>query len=364
MILPKLYRSEIYRTPAQIKTRAGHLRLDKNEYLPCWPDGAFQEFLKTLKPEHLSMHPEIGRLYRKIEKTLKLPRSHIVVTAGSDAAIKAAFEAFVEPGDQVIIPNPTFAMYRIYAEVYNATLAAIDYDRDLHLNVDKLINRIDSSTRLIAIANPNSPTGTVIPTDRLREIISKASEVGAVVLIDEAYYPFYEETLLGDVLSYDNLIVTRTFSKAAGLAGMRVGMLFSNETIAKIIFAAKPMYEITSISAMLAEYVLDNYSMVHEYAQAVRETKEELVDYFQSRGFDVFQGHANFIHVDFGHRTQDIVAHLAKQDVLLTTGFEHVSLSRFTRFSVGGREYMKRLTDLMDDLTALEDLPSKRLGKT
>lgn len=338
MIRPKYHLEKIYRTPAVEKTRMDSLRMDKNEFLSCWPKEWFRDFVERLKPEHLSVHPELGSLYGKLERTLNVSQENIVVTAGSDAAIQSTFEVFVEPTDEVVIPSPTFAMYYIYTQVYRANLVEVHYDEKLRLDVGSFIDSLNQKTKLVAIANPNSPTGTIIEQNNLLKIIETASKFGAVVLIDEAYYPFYEESMINFVNQFDNLVITRTFSKAAGLAGMRVGFLVSNKKISKMIFAVKPMYEITTVSTLLAEYVLDNYDRVFEYAKRTREGKDYLADFFIKKGYEIFAGFANFLHVDFGRSKNEIITHLAKHNVLFKHAFEHPALRRFSRFTVGPKE--------------------------
>ena len=350
MIRPKPHLKEIYRSPALIESRIDCFRLDKNEYLPGWPDIQYDNFIKKIRPEHLSIHPETGLLLEKLERVLKISKHNMVISAGSDGAIKAAFEVFVDPGDEVIIPSPTFAMYYVYARIFNAKLIEIHYDNNLSLNMENFLDSINSRTKLIAIANPNSPTGTVLFWENLQKIVTKASSVGAAVLIDEAYYPFYEKSVIEKTCEADNLIVTRSFSKAAGVAGMRVGVLVSNREIAKLIFSVKPMYEITTISSMLAEYILDNYGRLFEYAEQVREGKEFLSDYFKTRGYDVLSGNANFLHVNFGNRKSEIVDHLGKRKVLFKAYFEHKSLMQYSRFTVGPVHYMKKFTSIFDEI--------------
>ncbi len=348
MIRPKEHLKEIFRSPAVTESRMDSLRMDKNEYLPCWPEEWYLEFIGQLQPEHISIHPELNVLYSKAETVFNIGREKIVVTAGSDAAIKSAFEIFVNPGDEVLITSPAFAMYYVYSKIYRANLVEVHYDENLTLDYDAFMNAITVKTKLIAIANPNSPTGTIIEKDILLSIIERASEHGAAVLIDEAYYPFYEDSEVGMIEKFDNLIVTRTLSKAAGAAGMRIGFLFSNKELTRLAFAVKPMYEITTVTAALAEYVLDNYERVAEYAGRVREGKEYLAEYFSEKGFEVFKGYANFLHVDFGKQKKEIVSYLSERNVLFKDYFDHPSLKRYSRFTVGPKEFILDFTTIFD----------------
>jgi len=350
MIKPKSHIKKIFRTPAPGQSRMGCLRMDKNEYLPCIDKKVFRGILKTIKPEHFSIHPEVGPLYKKISLCVGVPEKNIVVTAGSDNAIRSTFEVFVGPGDKVIIPDPTFAMYYIYSDIAGARMEKVGYDANLNIEVDDILKKIDNATKLIAIANPNSPTGTVFDQNELNAIVKKASRYGAVVLIDEAYYPFYASSMLDRITKHDNLIVTRTFSKALGLAGLRIGFLASNDRIAKLIFAVKPMYEITTLSANAALFALERYKDSFKYAEKVRAAKEDLERYFMKRGYTVFTGYANFIHVDFGKRRNEIVNHLIRNKVLFKHSFDRPCLKRYCRFTVGPKKEIERFIRIFNKI--------------
>jgi len=348
MIRPKEHIKNIYRIGPVDKTRMDAIRMDKNEFLPCWPDEWFRDFVGRIKAEHLSVHPELGVLYGKLAHRLNLSEENVVVTAGSDGAIRAAFEVFVGPGDRVVMPSPTFAMYPIYARLYGADLAEVHYDEKLALGADDIIGALNKKTKLVTIANPNSPTGTIFEKKDILEITEAASRSGAAVLIDEAYYPFYEDSMAGLVDRFDNLIVTRTFSKAAGLAGMRVGFAVSNKKVSKMLFAVKPSYEVTTLSALLAEYVLENYERVFEYARRTREGRRYLADFFAKKGYEVFPGFANFLHVDFGKGKEEIINFLKKRNILFKHTFEAPALKRFSRFTIGPKESLEPFIEIFN----------------
>jgi histidinol-phosphate aminotransferase len=348
MIRPKTHIEKVYRTPGIKKTRMDSLRMDKNEFLPCWPDEWFKDFLNRIRPEHLSIYPELTPLYEKLGHVLCIPKENIVVTAGSDTAIRFCFEVFVEPSDEVIIFCPTFVMYSVYCDIYRANRREIHYDEKIQLDIDKLIGSINKNTKLITIANPNSPTGSVINKKDLLKIIEVSSKFGAVVVIDEAYYPFYEDTMLECIRDFDNLIITRTFSKAAGLAGMRVGFVISNEKISRMIFAVKPMYEVTTLSALLAEYVLDNYDRVFDYAREAREGKDFLATIFVKKGYEVYRGFANFLHVNFGEKKDEIIAFLDKNNVLFKHAFDHPALKQFSSFTIGPKKSLEWFVEIFN----------------
>jgi histidinol-phosphate aminotransferase len=221
MIQPKSHLYNVYRTPPDKLDRLKFLRLDKNEDTIGLPEEVIQEILSEVTPDFISTYPLTYRLYESLSEFLSLSEDHLLITAGSDAAIKAAFEGFVEPGDEVIIPDPTFAMFEVYADLFRGEMKKITYKSDLSLSIEEMLGSITQKTKLIALPNPNSPTGTIVRREDILNLLKHAEAVGVVVLIDEAYYPFYPHTTIDLIDEYQNLIVTRTFSKAFGLASVR-----------------------------------------------------------------------------------------------------------------------------------------------
>jgi histidinol-phosphate aminotransferase len=181
--------------------------------------------------DFLTAYPDVGPLYKKLAQCLDIPQNQIHLSAGSDVGIKTVFEVYVESTDEVIIIHPTYATYYVYSQMFNARLIKINFDENLALPAERIIEKISATTKLICIANPNSPTGTVLPIKDLKKIIEVASENGALVLIDEAYFQFWGNSVIDLVSAYDNLIVVRTFSKALGLASARLGYLVSSSEV-------------------------------------------------------------------------------------------------------------------------------------
>ena len=134
------------------------------------------------------------------------------------------------------------------------------------------------------------------------------------------------------------------------MAGMRVGFSVSNPNLARLLFAVKPMYEITTISALLAGYVLGHYDRVFEYAKKTREGKDYLTDFFREKGFDVMESYANFLHVDFGDKRDEIIDFLLKKKVLFKEAFEEEALKHFSRFTIGPKESLMPLVELFNKL--------------
>ena len=171
-----------------------------------------------------------------MSKKLKISSENLVFTAGSDQAIKNTFELFYEKNKNVITIDPTFAMVDIYCKIFKTKQIKIGYEKNLKLRIDDIYKSINKKTCLVILANPNSPTGTLIKKNDLIKIIKKAQKFNAKVLLDEAYYEFSNYNFLSKIKIYKNLIIIRTFSKIFGFAGLRSGYVVSNKKYNKKIF--------------------------------------------------------------------------------------------------------------------------------
>lgn len=334
-----------------IETRLDKVRLDKNERLACFSNDFWQNVMAKIRQEHIFAYPETEPLYLKLANFLGVTTENLLVTAGSDFAIKAAFELFVNPEDEVIILEPTFAMVDVYCGLYNVKKIKIGYDSNLNLNIDKLIGSINEKVSLVIIANPNSPTGTYIDNDVLKALLEKAKRFSIPVLIDEAYYGFCPFTAIDLLSIYNNLIITRTFSKTAGLAGLRIGYVVADSSLAKLLYRFRPMYEINSIAVLFALEILDNWKLVDEYIRATDAGKKYLLKEFKALSFKTIDTYANFIHVDFGINKDNILSGFRRDGILIRGGLGVKGFEGFTRISVGNIEEMKKVVESINKNT-------------
>ena len=199
------------------------LRLDFNENTGgCSP--RVMERLRQLQPEQMARYPEREPVEREVASFLGLQPEQVLLTNGVDEAIHLVCEAYLEPNDQAVIVVPTFAMYQICAGATGARVISIPADKDFRFPTAKVMAHTTApKTRLIAIANPNNPTGAVASVEDLLLIARSAPQ--SAVLVDEAYFEFYGESLLEYAGQVENLFIARTFSKAYGMASFRVGVL-------------------------------------------------------------------------------------------------------------------------------------------
>jgi len=344
-IRPKQHIDRIYRTPSENMHRYNKLRLDKNENVSGFEHNALKEALAAATPEFISSYPETDILYEKIAKMLNCQKENVIVTNGSDGAIKSVFEAFVESGDEVILLNPSYAMYDVYCDMFNAKKVIIDFEKGLNLSRRKIIECISNETKLIIIANPNSPTGTVIDEKNLLEIINLAGIRGVFVLIDEAYYDFYKKSVVPYINRYKNLIVTRTFSKAGGIASLRLGFAVAGPDIITSLYKTKPMYETNGMAVLFGDYILEHPEIVDGYVKAVGEGKSYFIARLKQLGIKIYDTHANFILLELPGINNKIARCLNDEGILVKGGYLHPSLEDTMRITLGPIKEMERFID-------------------
>jgi histidinol-phosphate aminotransferase len=312
------------------------LWLDKNENSDPAMAAVVRSVFESLPPDVFRTYPESAQLYRKLADHCGLSPENLLLSAGSDGAIRAVFEAYVAPGDGVIHTVPTFAMYAVYSRMYGAKVRPLEYrpsNAGPVLAVDDFVAAIDESgPKLVSLANPDSPTGTTFSPAEMRAIIAAAGRAGALMLIDEAYYPFHAETVLPWVNDYDHLVVTRSTGKAWGLAGFRIGYAAAAPGVAKILHKVRAMYETNSVAVAVFERMLDFEDEMRASVARLEAGKRGFLDAMRALGFRTLDGKGNFLHVAFGIHADAV--HAALDDlVYYRKDFNEPCLKGFSRFS-------------------------------
>ena len=179
--------------------------------------------------------------------------------------MKTIFETYVDAGDAVVMQDPSWRMYEVYNNIYQGRALLVPYDGKLGFNAGAVLRAVrESSIRLVILANPNQPTGTLMDDADVEAIIAEGAKTGTIVVMDEAYHLFTPKTALGWVTRYPNLIVVRTFSKAFGLAGLRLGYCVSQAERISELSLLRPVTDSNSIALKCGEYALDHMDWIED----------------------------------------------------------------------------------------------------
>jgi histidinol-phosphate aminotransferase len=250
----------------------------------------------------LTQYPITDDLYAALGQHLSISEDHLLLTAGSDAAFKAFFQAYLEPGSSVVTLDPTYAMYDVYAQMFQARVRKVGFVRDMSLDLDALDSAITPGVRLVIIANPNQPTGTVLDENNLLRLAAKAATVGALLVIDEAYASFAGISMLPHITALSNLALTRTFSKAHGMAGLRLGFVCANPHIISNLFKVRSVHDVTSMAVECALLHLKHPKVVQDYVAEVRDGAAYLDRESRKLGLVPLATSTNFMPIRVAHR--------------------------------------------------------------
>jgi histidinol-phosphate aminotransferase len=326
--------------------RAGKLRLDFNENtMGCSP--AVLRALRRVSREQLAIYPEYAAAARRLARRFGVRPAEMLFTNGVDDALRLLMETFVEPGDTVLLAEPTFSMYRFFSEVAGARVQSVRYDDDMQFPLQAILRALARSPRLLLLANPNNPTGTLLDQKTLRRILDAARRT--LVLVDEAYFEFSGVTVLPWIRRRPNLVVARTFSKATALAALRLGVLFARQDVAGAMRRAFTPYPVNSLALVAAEAALKERMFLRNYVREVLYSRWQLARGLDQLGARVFPSGGNFVLADFGAGGSRLVRRLARRGILLRDRREDFGRDGFVRITAGMPAQTERLLRAIEE---------------
>ena len=328
--------------------RAKKLRLDFNENtVGCSP--AVIKALSRMTPQEMAIYPEYQETSKRLARFFGVRPSEMHLTNGIDDALHLIADTFLEDGDSVLVIEPTFDMYRFFAELAGARVAALRYDDEMRFPTDEVIRAVrqpaNRCPRVLYIANPNNPTGTLVREEELRQILRAASKT--LVLVDEAYFDFSSLTILPWIRRYSNLLVARTFSKSAGLAALRVGCLFGKPKLLAAMRRACTPYPVNSAALAAAEAAVRDPGFLRRYTREVLLSRAQLEKGLVRLGARIYPSSANFVLADFGPSAPRLVRALDRQGILVR-GRRDFPRVGFVRISAGTRADTRKLLRAME----------------
>jgi histidinol-phosphate aminotransferase len=326
--------------------RAG-LRLDFNENtVGCSP--RVLEKLHHLTADDLARYPERQAVEEKLGEFLGVGPGELLLTNGVDEAIHLLCQTFLGPDDEALIVVPTYSMYRIYMMAAGAQVREIRSGPDFRFPIDELCNSVGDRTRLIAIANPNNPTGALATSDELRRLAASARS--AAVLVDEAYFEFCGQTVLNLLRECSNVFVSRTFSKAYGLAGLRIGALIGcRDHMASVRLACSP-YNVNAVALACLPAAIEDQEYIQQYVAEVLQSRGRLEMFLGEHGIQFWPSQANFVLFRAGAGRNDARAfaeRMRKQDILVRDRSSDYGCEGCIRITLGTRRQTNRLLEAL-----------------
>ncbi len=286
------------------------LRLHQNENTGgCSP--RVIEALARLRADRIGFYPPYDAATATVAQYLGVDADRVTLTNGLDEGIMALAVAYLRPSVggpvlEAVVPEPAFEIFRFDTAVAGGRLVQVLPNRDFSFALDRVLAGITPQTRVIFLTNPNNPTGVSMPLDAIRTIAQRVPKE-AVVFVDEAYAEFAGISFIPELATFPNVIVGRTFSKAFGLAGLRIGCLVGAPDTVDAIRRAIPVYSVNLAAVTAIEAALGDLDHLNEYLRQVKESKALLYDACDRLGLTYWQSSANFVLVCAGDRTSALV---------------------------------------------------------
>ena len=330
-------------------SREGKLRLDFNENTAGCSPRVIRALKKQLSRESLTIYPEYTEACRQFAPHLGVQPDQILFTNGTDEAIHAVISTYVNAGDEVLVPWPTFPMFRFYPEVAGVVPRTVAYRQpDLAFPLEELCEAITPRTGAILIANPNNPTGVAIGLAEIETILQRAG--GVAVMIDEAYFEFYGVTARDLIPRYPNLFVSRTFSKVYGLAALRIGYLMSQPENTRIMRKGQSPYSVNRAAVVCALAALEDQDYIRAYVKEALASREMLYRGLKRLKVPYYRSEANFVLARFGDCATE-VCRLLRQKGILIRDRTH-ELAGTARITAGKKAHTRKLLAALKEALA------------
>ncbi|MCA0970352.1 histidinol-phosphate transaminase [Halobacillus litoralis] len=316
------------------------------------PFGFSPEVQKELPAliEKLEIYPDgySAAIRKKVAQFINVNEDQLIFGNGSDEVVQIVCRTFLEPGTNTVMATPTFPQYRHNALIEGAEVREVPLV-DGHHDLDEMLNQVDEHTRVLWICTPNNPTGVHIDHDHLQSVVERCPE-HVLIVIDEAYYEYLEAEDAFDSLAglkeHSNLMVLRTFSKAYGLAGLRIGYGVAHPDIIQVLEPAREPFNTSTVAQAAAIIALDDQAFIQKSVEENRKNKKKLMKFCDDNGISYYDSQANFILVHLPISGDAMFEHLLTKGFIVRSG-EALGLPNTIRLTIGKEEDMERIQEEM-----------------
>ena len=331
-----------YEAPAE--GRWGKIRLDFNENTTGCGNAALAA-LHRLSSKELAMYPEYEAPTKILAHYFGVKPPELLLTNGGDDALRVFFDTFVEPGSHILICEPTFPMYRYYAEIAGARIETLRYSPEMEFPLDAALHALRKRPRAFFLANPNNPTGTLVSKPAIEKLLKAATNTA--VVLDEAYADFSGLTGVPWIRRFPNLFIAKTFSKAAGLAGLRLGAVIAHRKSLELVRRAMPPFPVNSAALAAAVAAVRERRTIARYIAETKRLRSWFTQELQKRGVRVFPSYCNFILADFGARGSAFFQQFTKKGILIRERSKDLGAG-YARITIGTPSELKALLSVLD----------------
>jgi len=331
-----------YEAPAE--GRLGKIRLDFNENTTGCSNAALAA-LRRLSGKELAMYPEYQTPTKILARHFGVKPEELLLTNGGDDALRVFFDTFVEPRRHILICEPTFPMYRYYAEIAGARVEALHYSREMDFPLAAVLTALRKKPRVFFLANPNNPTGTLVDKAAIEKLLKTATHTA--VVLDEAYSDFSGVTGVPWIRRHPNLFIAKTFSKAAGLAGLRLGAVIAQRESLALVRRALPPFPVNAAALAAGVAAVRERRTIERYIHETKRLREWFGGELKQRHVSVFPSAGNFLLADFGAAGPGFFRRLTRNGILIRERSKDLGPG-FARITIGTKKELQALLRLLD----------------
>jgi histidinol-phosphate aminotransferase len=339
-----------YQKPAELYDG---LRLHQNENTGgCSP--RVIEALAALRPEDIGFYPPYEAATRACAEYLGVDPDHLSLLNGLDEGIMCTAIGYLRstvggPVPEAVIPDPAFEIFAIDTEVLGATPVRVPPNPDFSLPLERVLSAITNRTRVVFLTSPNNPTGVLTPLSAIREV-ARALPPGGIVFVDEAYYEFCGQTFIPELSRFPNVVVGRTFSKAFGLAGIRIGAITGHPDALEPIRLAVPVYSVNIAAVAAVQAALEDRAHLQHYLAEVERSKTLLYAACDRLGLTYWKSSANFVLVRAGDRLEAVLQAAAAHKIYLRDRSTEPGCEGCLRVGAGIVEHTQRFINVLEEV--------------
>jgi histidinol-phosphate aminotransferase len=336
------------------------LRLHQNENTGgCSP--RVLEALATLRPEQIGFYPPYAAATEAVAKYLAVAVDQVTLTNGLDEGLMALAIAYLRPQGpsaggpifESIVPEPAFEIFRFDTAVAGGRLVQVMPRPDFSVPLDEILAAITPRTRIVFLTNPNNPTGVSMPLDAIRAVARRVPPE-AIVFVDEAYAEFARQSFIPDLPAFPNVIVGRTFSKAFGLAGLRIGCLVGAPDRMDAVRQAIPVYSVNVAAVAAIQAALTDLEYLNEYLRQVDESKTLLYAACDRVGLKYWKSRSNFVLVSAGDRLETLVTGAFARGIYIRDRSTEPGCAGCARVGTGLVSHTKQFIAVMEEVLCAE----------
>jgi len=344
----------INRLDSKPGTRKKYYTMERNERVDEFLTRHIKEATSQISSYDFRTYPNNNKIYNQLSKYLKINRNNILLTEGAEGGLLRFFNVFANPGDKVVYLDPSFGMYELYCEMFKLKKHPLKLQLDKKFSFfERLVDHLrKTKPKILAMPNPNQPIETMINSKQLKYLCKLTNNMNIFLVLDEAYYYFNNISAQKLYKKFNNLLIIRSFSKAFGLAGLRIGYCVSNKRVIDSMKSIKPIYEINSVTIKLLSYFLKNLKIMTKNVSEVNKSRIYIKNYLKKLNIEVFGNYSNnvLIKLKNNNDAKNLEKKLYKNKFIVQR-IEFNGKSNFLRCTMGSLKISKEFCRCVENIT-------------